>query len=43
MEQSKKTEPNASEEAEKKPTEDKNMDRDGGERQPTDYKKEPSK
>lgn len=43
MEDPKKTEPNASEEYEKKPSSDKNLDRDGGERQPTDHKQEPSK
>lgn len=43
MEDTKQTGTNASEESEKKPSTDKNMDRDGGERQPTDQKQEPSK
>ncbi len=39
----KKTEPKAHEDYEKKPADTKNLDRDGGERQPTDHKEEPSK
>ncbi len=43
MEDPKKTEPNASEDYENKHSDEKNLDRDGGERQPTDHKQEPSK
>ena len=43
MEDPKKTGPNASEDYEKKPDQEKNLDRDGGERQPTDHKQEPTK
>lgn len=43
MEDPKKTGPNASEDYEKKPDQEKNLDRDGGERQPIDQKQEPKK
>lgn len=43
MEDPKKTEPNASEDYENKHSDEKNLDRDGGERQPTDHKQAPSK
>jgi hypothetical protein len=43
MEDPKKTQPTATEEYENKPADDKNMDHDGGERQPIDQKEEPSK
>ena len=43
MEDPKKNQPTATEEYEKKPADDKNLDRDGGERQPVDQKQEPSK
>lgn len=43
MEDPKKNQPTATEEYERKPADDKNLDRDGGERQPVDQKQEPSK
>jgi len=43
MEDPKKTEPKAGEDYENKRSDEKNLDRDGGERQPTDHKQDPSK
>jgi hypothetical protein len=43
MEDPKKPEPKASDDYEKKPEQEKNLDRDGGERQPTDQKQDSSK
>ena len=43
MEDPEKKEPNATEDYEKKPDQEKNLDRDGGERQPTDHKQEPTR
>lgn len=43
MEDPKKTEPKAGEDYENKAPDEKNLDRDGGERQPTDHKQDPSK
>lgn len=43
MEDPKKPEPKASDDYEKKPEQEKNLDRDGGDRQPTDQKQDSSK
>jgi len=43
MEDPKKAESKASDDYERKPEQEKNLDRDGGERQPTDQKQDSSK
>jgi hypothetical protein len=43
MQDPNKNQPTATDEYDEKPAEEKNMDHDGGERQPVDQKQEPSK